>query len=91
MRTFHQWGDLVFIMGHHDQFHSWMMIQNDNFLSWMMIRHFSHLVRDFLSLIINRLIRDNLWAIIRKYPTSLIGGGWVFSFSTSSLIILPAF
>ena len=35
--TFHRWGGLVFIMGHHDQFTSWMMIQNDNFPSWMMI------------------------------------------------------
>ena len=37
MRTFHRWDGLVFIMGHHDQFPSWMMIQNDNFLSWLMI------------------------------------------------------
>ena len=50
MRTFNGWGDLIFIMGHHDQFPSWMMIQNDNFPSWMMIRYFSHWVRDFLSL-----------------------------------------
>ena len=50
MCTFHRWGDLVFIMGHHDQFSSWMMIHNDKFPSLMMIRYFSHCVRDFLSL-----------------------------------------
>ena len=44
-------GGLVFIMGRHDQFPSWMMIQNDNFPSWMMIRYFSRWVRDFLSLL----------------------------------------
>ena len=50
VRTFHQWGGLVFIMGDHDNFPSWMMIQNDTFPCWMMIRYFSHWLRDFLSL-----------------------------------------
>ena len=50
VRTFHRWGDLVFIMGDHDNFLSWMMIQNDTFPCWMMIRYFSHWVRDFISL-----------------------------------------
>ena len=50
MSTFHRCGGLVFIMGHHDQFPNWMMIQNDNFPSLMMIRYFSHWMRDFLSL-----------------------------------------
>ena len=40
MHAFHQWGGLVFIMGHHDQFPSWMMIQNDKFPTWMMIQYF---------------------------------------------------
>ena len=39
MRTFHRWDGLVFIMGDHDKFPSWMMIP-----------YFSHLVRDFISL-----------------------------------------
>ena len=48
VRTFHRWGD--FIMGVHDNFPSWMMIQNDTFPCWMMIRYFSYWVKDFLSL-----------------------------------------
>ena len=50
MRTFHRWGDLVIIMGDHDNFPSWIMIRNDTFPYWMMIRYFSHWVKDFLSL-----------------------------------------
>ena len=45
----------------------------------------------FSFIIINLLIRDNLWEIIRKYHTFLIGGDWVFSFNTNSLIALPSF
>ena len=39
VRTFHRWGDLIFIMGHHDQFPSWIMSQ-----------YSSYWVRDFFSL-----------------------------------------
>ena len=39
----------------------------------------------FSFLIVNRLIRDDWWAIIRKYHTFLIGGDWVFSSNTDSL------
>ena len=49
-RPFHRQGGLVFVMGHHDHFPSWMMIQDDNFPSWMMIRYSSHWVGDFLFL-----------------------------------------
>ena len=31
LRTFHRWGDLVFIMDDHDNFPSWMMTQNSIF------------------------------------------------------------
>ena len=48
MRTFHQWGGMVFIMGDHDNFHSWIMIQI-----------FLPLGEGFSYLIVNRLIRDN--------------------------------
>ena len=48
MHIFHQWGDLVFIMGDYD-----------NFPSWMMIRIFLPLGERFSFLIVNRLIRDN--------------------------------
>ena len=50
MRIFHRRGGLVFIMGDHDNFPSWIMIRNDTFSCWMMIRYFFHLVIDFLSL-----------------------------------------
>ena len=50
MRIFHRWGDVMFIMGHHDHFPSLMMIHNDNFPSLMVIRYSSYFVRDFLSL-----------------------------------------
>ena len=39
----------------------------------------------FSFLIVNRLKRDDWWAIIRKYPTSLIGEDWMFSSNTDSL------
>ena len=48
MRTFHRWGDLVFLMNDHD-----------NFPSWMIIRIFLPLGEGFSFLIVNRLIRDN--------------------------------
>ena len=48
MRTFHQWGGLVFIMD--DQ---------DNFCSWMMIQILPPLGEGFSFFIVNRLIRDN--------------------------------
>ena len=31
LRTFHRWGDLVFIMDDHDNFPSWMMTLNNIF------------------------------------------------------------
>ena len=37
LRTFHLWGDLVFIMDAHDNFPYWIMILNSIFPSWMMI------------------------------------------------------
>ena len=43
----------------------------------------------FSFLIVNGLIRDNSWEIIRKYYVFLIGGDWVFFFNTNSLITLP--
>ena len=48
MRTFHRWGDLIFIMDDYDNFHSWMVIQI-----------FLPLCERFYFLIVNRLIRDN--------------------------------
>ena len=45
VRTFHQWGDLVFIMDDHD-----------NFPSWIIIRIFLPLGERFSFLIVNRLI-----------------------------------
>ena len=33
VRSFHRRGGLVFIVGHHNHFPNWMMIQNDNFPS----------------------------------------------------------
>ena len=50
VHTFHRWGGLVFIIGDHDNFSSWITIRNDTFPCWVMIRYFSHWVRDFLSL-----------------------------------------
>ena len=50
VRTAHRWDGLVFIMGDHDNFPSWMIIQNDIFPCWRMIRYFFHWARDFLSL-----------------------------------------
>ena len=47
--TFHRWGGLVFIMGDHDKFPSWMITLNSIFPYWRMIRYSSHLVGDFLS------------------------------------------
>ena len=35
-RTFHRWGDLVFIMDDHDNFPNWIMILNSMFPNWMM-------------------------------------------------------
>ena len=46
---------------------------------------FLPLSRRFSFLIANRLIRDNLWTIIMKYPTFLIGGDLVFFSNTDSL------
>ena len=34
--TFHQWGDLVFIVDDHDNFPNWIMILNIMFPNWMM-------------------------------------------------------
>ena len=48
MRTFHQWGGLVFIMDDHD-----------NFPSWMMIQIFLPLGEGFSFLIVNQLLMDN--------------------------------
>ena len=48
MRTFHQWGGLVFIMDDYD-----------NFPSLMMIQIYLPLGEVFSFLIVNRLIRDN--------------------------------
>ena len=48
MRTFHQWGGLVFIIDDHD-----------NFSSWMMIQIFLLLGEGFSFFIVNRLIRGN--------------------------------
>ena len=39
----------------------------------------------FSFFIVNQLIRDDWWEIIRKYPTFLIGGDWVFSSNMDSL------
>ena len=48
VRTFHRWGDMVFIMDDHD-----------NFPNWMMIQIFLPFGERFSFLIVNRLIRDN--------------------------------
>ena len=48
VRTFHQWGDLVFKIDDHDNFHSWMMI-----------RIFPSFGEKFYFLIVNRLVREN--------------------------------
>ena len=48
VRTFHQWGGLVFIMDDHD-----------NFPSLMIIGIFLPLGERFSFIIVNRLIRDN--------------------------------
>ena len=53
LRTFHLWGDMVFIMDDHDNFPnliivlnnmfpSWMMALNSMFPSWRMIQYFSY-------------------------------------------------
>ena len=34
LRTFHRWGDLVFIIGDHDNFNSWMITLNSIFPCW---------------------------------------------------------
>ena len=36
LRTFHRWGDLVFIVDDHDNFPNWIMILNSMFSNWMM-------------------------------------------------------
>ena len=36
LRTFHRWGDLVFIVDDHDNFPNWIMILNSMFPNWMM-------------------------------------------------------
>ena len=36
MRTFHRWGDLVFIMDDQDNFPNWIMILNSMFPNLMM-------------------------------------------------------
>ena len=36
LRTFHRWGDLVFIVDDHDNFPYWIMILNSMFPNWMM-------------------------------------------------------
>ena len=48
MRTFPQWGGLVFIID-----------DDDNFPIWMMIRIFLPFGKRFSFIIVNRLIRDN--------------------------------
>ena len=48
MRTFHKWGDLVFIMDDQESFPNWIMI-------WI----FLPLGGGFSFLIVNRLIRDH--------------------------------
>ena len=35
-RTFHRWGDLVFIVDDHDNFPNWIMILNSMFPNWIM-------------------------------------------------------
>ena len=65
------------------------MDDHDNFPSWMMIWIFLPLGEEFSFLIVNQLIRDNLWTIIRKYPTSLIGGDLVREVEYFSLIRVP--
>ena len=36
LRTFQQWGGLVFIVDDHDNFPNWIMILNSMFPNWMM-------------------------------------------------------
>ena len=36
VRTFHRWGDLVFIVDDHDNFPNWIVILNSMFPNWMM-------------------------------------------------------
>ena len=36
VRTFHRWGDLIFIVDDHDKFPNWIMILNSMFPNWMM-------------------------------------------------------
>ena len=61
LRTFHLWGNPVFIMDDHDNFSNWMvtlnsmfpsrvMTPNNMFPCWRVIQYFSHGIGDFLSL-----------------------------------------
>ena len=50
---------------------------------------FLSLGRRFSFFIVNRLIMDNLWAIIDKYITFLIGGDLVFSPNTDFMGCQP--
>ena len=59
LRTFHRWGDLVFIAY--------------VFPNLMVVRILSHLMGVFSAFIAIGLIRDNEGAVIEDYPTSLIG------------------
>ena len=59
LRTFHRWGDLVFIAY--------------VFPNWMVVRIFFPLDRVFSTFIAIGLIRDNEGAVIEDYLTSLIG------------------
>ena len=39
LRTFHRWGDLVFILDDHDNFPNWIMILNSMFPNWMITQN----------------------------------------------------
>ena len=59
LRIFHRWGGLVFIVY--------------VFPDWMVVRIPSHWMGVFSAFIVIGLIRDNEGAVIKNYPTSLIG------------------
>ena len=56
MRTFHRWGDQVFIIGDLGKFSNWMMTRNRIFPCRRMTQCFSHWVGDFLSLSLTGLL-----------------------------------
>ena len=63
LRTFHRWGDIVFIVY--------------VFPNWMVISIISYWMEDFFFFLIAvRLIRDNWKTVIENYPTSLIDKIW---------------